>query len=90
MKKVPSLLKIKEGVTKEIKKRDPKAKPKLTKVGLFDLMSKDDQDDLRLELFENEGPMGSPRSPNYGYKNAYKKAIKRLAIEWFKRQRKGN
>lgn len=81
-----SLLTIKKDVESEIKSKNPKAKPKLTKVGLFDLMPEDAQDDLRMDLHEL-GPMSSPQSPFFGTKNAYKKEIKRLAIEWFKSQR---
>ena len=82
MKKVPSLLKIKEGVTKEIKKRDPKAKPKLTKVGLIDLMP---QKDARRIRQDSEGIF-----EKYGASKFYNRLVKRMAIDWFKKQREGN
>ena len=86
MKKVPSLLKIKEGVTKEIKKRDPKAKPKLTKVGLIDLMPERDASKIKdIAGFTADRTTEFAGDPNY-----YNKIIKRMAIEWFKRQRKGD
>ncbi len=81
-----SLVQLKADVVSEIKSRDPKANPKLTKVGLFDLMPEADQDDLRMDLNEL-GPMSSPQSPFFGTKNAYKKEVKRLAIQWFKSKR---
>lgn len=86
--KGPSLIKIKNDLAKAIKDKDPNIKsPKITKVGLFDLMPEDAQDDLRMDLYE-QGPMSSPQSPFFGTKNAYQKEIKRLAIEWFKQQRR--
>lgn len=81
-----SLVQLKNDVVSEIKSKDPKANPKLTKVGLFDLMPESAQDDLKMDLHEL-GPMSSPQSPFFGTQNAYKKAIKRLAIQWFKSKR---
>lgn len=81
-----SLATLKRDVTSAIKEKDSSAKPKLTKVGLIDLMPEDAQDDLRMELHE-EGPMSSPSSPYFGTKNAYQKAVKRAAIKYFKMMR---
>lgn len=85
MKKVPSLVKIKQGVMAEIKKRDPKAKPKLTKVGLIDLMPERAADRVR----DHAEFTDSISSEFSGDPNYYDKLIKRMAIDWFKQQRKG-
>jgi len=83
--KAPSLIKIKKGVMDEIKKRDPKAKPKLTKVGLVDLMPQRDADRIK-DLADFTAEMSTEFS---GDGNYYDKLIKRMAIDWFKKQRKG-
>lgn len=80
--KAPSLIKIKKNVIDEIKKRDPKAKPKLTKVGLIDLMPQKDANRIK-DRADFTAEMTTEFS---GDANYYDKLIKRMAIDWFKKQ----
>jgi len=81
--KAPSLIKIKKNVIDEIKKRDPKAKPKLTKVGLIDLMPQKDANRIK-DRADWTAEMSTEFS---GDANYYDKLVKRIAIDWFKKQR---
>lgn len=85
MKKAPSLLKLKKGVMAEIKKRDPKATPKLTKVGLIDLMPQKDANRIK-DRADFTAEMTTEFS---GDANYYDKLVKRMAIDWFKQQGSG-
>lgn len=84
--KMQSLLKIKKGVIEEIKKRDPEAKPKLTKVGLIDLMPQKSANKIK----DIAGFTADMSTEFAGDANNYDKMIKRMAIDWFKQQRNGS
>ena len=81
-----TLLKVKKDVTKEIKKRDPDNKaPKLTKVALIDLIPNKNREriiDTAKMLDSGPGMLGADYD-----ENSYKKWIKRLAIDYFRKQR---
>jgi len=81
-----TLLKVKKDVTKAVKDRDPENKsPKLSKVGLIDLIPNKDRGriiDLAKDLDSDSGMLGGDYD-----ENSYKKMIKRLSIEYFKRKR---
>jgi len=81
-----TLLKIKKDVTKEIKERDPEKKaPKLTKAGLIDLIPNKNREriiDTAKMLDSGPGMLGADYD-----ENSYKKWIKRLAIDYFKKNR---
>ena len=83
MMKAPSLIKIKKNVIDEIKKRDPKATPKLTKVGLIDLMPKKNAAKIK----DIAGFTTDSATEFAGDANLYDKIIKRMAIEWFRKRR---
>jgi hypothetical protein len=81
--KAPSLIKIKKNVIDEIKKRDPKATPKLTKVGLIDLMPQKDAAKIK-----NIAGFTADNATEFaGDPDLYEKIIKRMAIKWFRAQR---
>jgi len=80
-----SLATFKRDVTSAIKEKDSDAKPKLTKVGLIDLLP----DNVAENIKDNEkygdalsGMLGGNYDPN-----SYQKAVKRAAIKYFKMMR---
>jgi len=80
-----SLATFKRDVTSAIKEKDSNAKPKLTKVGLIDLLPENIAENIR----DNEkygdalgGMLGGDYDPN-----SYEKAVKRAAIRYFKKMR---
>jgi len=85
MQKGVSLMKVKKDVLSEIKKKEPSSKPKLTKVGLIDLLPDDVAENITDNAKYGEalgGMLGGDDDPN-----SYQKAIKRAAIKYFKMMR---
>jgi hypothetical protein len=83
--KGPSLIKIKKDLAKAIKDKDPNIKsPKITKVGLIDLMPEGAADRIK----DIAGFTADSSTEFAGDINNYDKMIKRMAIDWFKQQRR--
>jgi hypothetical protein len=85
MQKGISLMKVKKDVLSEIKKKEPSSKPKLTKVGLIDLLPDNVAENIKDNAKYGDalgGMLGGDDDPN-----SYRKAIKRAAIKYFKMMR---